>query len=95
MEAAARLDALTLHAERKAQLAIEVLEAVRAWVLAGRPGASGSGAHTLILGYALTERVLSRGLERSYRTLTRLAGSARRRVALVHRANSVRPVTWV
>jgi serine/threonine-protein kinase PknG len=95
VEAAARLDALTLDAERKAQLTIEVLEAARAWVLAGRPGASGSGARKRVLGYALTERELSRGLERSYRTLARLAGTARQRVALVDRANAVRPVTWV
>lgn len=95
VEAAVRLDALTPHAERQAQLAIEVREVARACAPAGRPGAAGSGARTLILGCALTERELPRGLERSYRTLTSLAGSARRRVALVHRASSVRPVTWV
>ena len=44
----------------------------------------------------LAEKLALRlGLERCYRSLARLSDTADQRVALVDRANSVRPVTWV
>ncbi|MCP2163993.1 serine/threonine-protein kinase PknG [Goodfellowiella coeruleoviolacea] len=95
VKAADRLESLTLEAERRTRLAIEVLNAARAWVLAGRPGASRSGPRKDVLGCALTDRDLCGGLERAYRTLARLAEDPDRRTALVDRANAVRPLTWV
>jgi serine/threonine-protein kinase PknG len=46
-----------------------------------------------ILGLELSERQLRIGLERAYRALAHLAQDARDRIALVDRANSVRPRT--
>jgi len=72
-------------------VAVELLGAARAWVTA-RQGPGNGGQ---VLGSPLTERDLSRGLERSYRALARLATGKRDRVALVDQANAVRPVTWL
>jgi serine/threonine-protein kinase PknG len=50
---------------------------------------------TLVLGNDLDERGLRLGLERSYRTLARLAQVGEERIELVERANRYRPRTWV
>ena len=91
--AGARLESVELDAARRNRLAIEVLEAARQWVIADpkRPGAD----KRRVLGCAFDERELQFGLERCYRSLARLSDSAEQRVALVDKANSVRPVTWV
>jgi serine/threonine-protein kinase PknG len=93
--AGARLDAVELDAARRTRIAIEVLEAARQWVVADprRPAIAVAGKR--VLGCAFTERDLRLGLERCYRSLARLSDTADQRVALVDRANSVRPVTWV
>jgi serine/threonine-protein kinase PknG len=93
--AGARLESVDLDAARRTRLAIEVLEAARQWVAAEprRPAIAVAGRR--VLGCAFTERDIRLGLERCYRSLARLSDTADQRVALVDRANSVRPVTWV
>jgi serine/threonine-protein kinase PknG len=93
LTAGSRLEAVELDAARRTRLAIEVLEAARQWVAADpkRPAVAGKR----VLGCAFTERDLQFGLERCYRSLARLSDSTQQRVAMVDRANSVRPVTWV
>jgi serine/threonine-protein kinase PknG len=81
----------------------EVFESALAWTLAkadawpasaGAPGASADW-NGRILGQHPTERDLRLGLERTYRTLAHLAKKADDRIALVERANSVRPRTLI
>jgi serine/threonine-protein kinase PknG len=94
--ASARLEAVEVDMERRARLAIEVLEAARLWLLSRDGGESEPAASgTAVLGCAFTERGLRFGLERNYRALARLTATADQRIALVDRANSIRPVTWV
>jgi serine/threonine-protein kinase PknG len=94
-EAGARLGALGLDVERRELLESEVLEAALACMLApGGPGSNGGPAPPAagtVLGVGLTERDLRIGLERTYRTLAHLAPDSARRLALVRRANKVRP----
>ncbi len=90
-----RLESVELDAARRTRLAIEVLEVARSWVLASPPREAASAKGPRLLGCELTEKGLRLGLERSYRSLARLSDTAAQRIALVDRANSVRPVTWV
>jgi len=48
-----------------------------------------------LLGQPLDETSLRRGLEESLRGLARLEADRQKQVALIDRANQVRPVTWV
>jgi serine/threonine-protein kinase PknG len=93
--AGTRLESVELDAARRTRLAIEVLEAARQWVAADpkRPAIAIAGKR--VLGCAFTDRDIRLGLERCYRSLARLSDTADQRVALVDRANTVRPVTWV
>ncbi|HEX4703243.1 MAG TPA: tetratricopeptide repeat protein, partial [Pseudonocardiaceae bacterium] len=93
--AGTKLEGVQLDAERRARLSIELLEATRRWVggMPNRPAIAIAGKR--VLGCALTERDLRLGLERHYRSLARLSPSADQRIALVDRANTVRPKTWV
>ncbi|MDG4865992.1 tetratricopeptide repeat protein, partial [Streptomyces sp. T-3] len=104
--AAGQVEALRhfgLDAVRREQLSAEVLGTALDWVLSGSRGsAPPSGqqgqqgaAHTVLLGSSLDERGLRFGLERSYRTLARLAQRGEERIELVERANRFRPRTWV
>ncbi|MGH3519302.1 MAG: tetratricopeptide repeat protein [Haloechinothrix sp.] len=98
IDAAQRLERLALDAERRTRLSAEVLEAAYGWVLArdnGRVPAAGPspGAGRRVLGCDLSERDLRFGLERCYRALARLAGSSEQRIALVDKANAIRPRT--
>ncbi|OAH16351.1 serine/threonine-protein kinase PknG [Streptomyces jeddahensis] len=91
------LGAFGLDAVRREQLSAEVLGTALDWVLSGSQG-SGPGANggrTALLGSRLDERGLRFGLERSYRTLARLAQGGEERIQLVERANRFRPRTWV
>ncbi|WP_372345842.1 tetratricopeptide repeat protein [Streptomyces sp. KL116D] len=91
------LDAFGLDAVRREQLSTEVLGTALDWVLSGRQGSgqpAGPG-RTVVLGNDLDERGLRLGLERSYRTLARLAQRGEERIELVERANRYRPRTWV
>ncbi|EKX63890.1 serine/threonine-protein kinase [Streptomyces ipomoeae] len=85
-----------LDAVRREQLSTEVLGCALDWVLSGGQGAAPpTGGGRVLLGSALDERGLRFGLERSYRTLARLAQSGEERIDLVERANRYRPRTWV
>ncbi|WP_189709192.1 serine/threonine-protein kinase [Streptomyces phaeofaciens] len=88
------LDAYGLDATRREQLSAEVLGCALDWILSGGQGA-GPGARRALLGSELDERGLRFGLERSYRTLARLASGGEERIDLVERANRYRPRTWV
>lgn len=107
--AAGQVEALAgfgLDAVRRERLSTEVLGTALDWVLSGRhsghatappaaPAAPAGGARTVLLGSDLDERGLRFGLERSYRTLARLAQGGEERIELVERANRFRPRTWV
>ncbi|MEV5730083.1 MULTISPECIES: serine/threonine-protein kinase [Streptomyces] len=90
------LDAYGLDPTRREQLATEVLGSALDWILSGGQGSvpPAAGGRTL-LGSGLDERGLRFGLERSYRTLARLARGGEERIDLVERANRYRPRTWV
>ncbi|MFC5956283.1 tetratricopeptide repeat protein [Streptomyces pratens] len=102
------LESYGLDPARREQLAAEVLGCALDWVLSGGQGSvplplpappgreqrNAAGGRTL-LGSGLDERNLRFGLERSYRTLARLARSGEERIDLVERANRYRPRTWV
>ncbi|WP_420907463.1 tetratricopeptide repeat protein [Streptomyces scabichelini] len=91
------LDGYGLDAVRREQLSTEVLGCALDWVLSGSQGSAPptTGARTVLLGSDLDERGLRFGLERSYRTLARLAQGGEERIDLVERANRYRPRTWV
>lgn len=90
------LDGYGLDAVRREQLSTEVLGCALDWVLSGSQGsAPHSGGGRVLLGSELDERGLRFGLERSYRTLARLARGGEERIDLVERANRYRPRTWV
>jgi serine/threonine-protein kinase PknG len=88
------LDAYGLDPTRREQLSAEVLGSALDWILSGGQG-TGPGARRVLLGSDLDERGLRFGLERSYRTLARLATGGEERIDLVERANRYRPRTWV
>ncbi|WP_202918230.1 serine/threonine-protein kinase [Streptomyces cavernae] len=85
------LDEYGLDAVRREQLSTEVLGCALDWVLSGSQGTPSAK----LLGSDLDERGLRFGLERSYRTLARLAQGGEERIDLVERANRYRPRTWV
>lgn len=87
------LDAYGLDPKRREQLSAEVLGCALDWILSGGQGAG--PAARVLLGSELDERGLRFGLERSYRTLARLATGGEERIDLVERANRYRPRTWV
>ncbi|MCX5048232.1 MULTISPECIES: serine/threonine-protein kinase [unclassified Streptomyces] len=88
------LDAYGLDPARREQLSAEVLGCALDWILSGGRGSAPAGQQVL-LGSDLDERGLRFGLERSYRTLARLARGGEERIDLVERANRYRPRTWV
>ncbi|MEU8484392.1 tetratricopeptide repeat protein [Streptomyces sp. NPDC048641] len=91
------LDGFGLDAVRREQLSTEVLGTALDWVLSGSQGSAPhqGPVRTVVLGNDLDERGLRLGLERSYRTLARLAQVGEERIELVERANRYRPRTWV
>lgn len=95
--AAGQVEALDryLDAVRREQLSTEVLGCALDWVLSGNRRAAPAAGERRLLGSALDERALRLGLERSYRTLARLAQGGEERIDLVERANRYRPRTWV
>jgi serine/threonine-protein kinase PknG len=90
VEAGMRLERLSLDAERRTRLSVEVLEAAHEWVrspqASPQPGAK-------VLGCDLSERAVRFGLERCYRSLARLAATPVLRVEMVDKANAIRPRT--
>ncbi|GKQ35479.1 serine/threonine protein kinase [Streptomyces sp. A012304] len=88
------LEAYGLDPTRREQLSAEVLGSALDWILSGG-GRAGPDGRRVLLGSDLDERGLRFGLERSYRTLARLATGGEERIDLVERANRYRPRTWV
>ncbi|MEV0911275.1 serine/threonine-protein kinase [Streptomyces hokutonensis] len=88
------LEGYGLDAVRREQLSAEVLGCALDWILSGGQG-SVPPTRPELLGSELDERGLRFGLERSYRTLARLARGGEERIDLVERANRYRPRTWV
>ena len=88
VDASGRLERLNLDAERHTRLSIDVLEAALAWV-----SSNGESPGSRVLGCALTDRELRFGLEGRYRSLARLATTTKDRIALVDKANELRPRT--
>ncbi len=88
------LEGYGLDAVRRERLSAEVLGCALDWILSGGQGSVPSTRREL-LGSELDERGLRFGLERSYRTLARLARGGEERIDLVERANRYRPRTWV
>ena len=72
-------------------LRAEVLERALEWVRANQ----GSAGSVRVLDCSLTEPDLRFGLERTYRALARLTDSSPERIALIDRANTIRPRTLV
>jgi serine/threonine-protein kinase PknG len=88
-DAARVVDRVTLEPARRDQLVVDVLES-------GLPllETNGSGGPLgSLLGFELTERGLRLGLERTYRSLAKVAPSSSERIRLVDHANQVRPRT--
>jgi serine/threonine-protein kinase PknG len=88
------LEGYGLDAVRRERLSAEVLGCALDWILSGGQGSVPLTRREL-LGSELDERGLRFGLERSYRTLARLARGGEERIDLVERANRYRPRTWV
>ncbi|MCD7439993.1 protein kinase [Streptomyces lincolnensis] len=90
------LQAYGLDPARREQLSAEVLGCALDWILSGgRDSVPPAAGGRKLLGSGLDERGLRFGLERSYRTLARLASGGEERIDLVERANRYRPRTWV
>jgi serine/threonine-protein kinase PknG len=89
------LEAYGLDPARREQLSAEVLGCALDWILSGGQGSVPATGGRVLLGSGLDERGLRFGLERSYRTLARLASGGEERIDLVERANRYRPRTWV
>jgi serine/threonine-protein kinase PknG len=88
--AGARLSGLELDVARRAGLTVELLDVA----LESLPG-DGSVPAGRLVDCELSESGLRSGLERCYRQLARLADTPEERIALVDRANAVRPRTLV
>jgi serine/threonine-protein kinase PknG len=86
-----RLSDIRLDAGRRNRLAAEVLEIALGWLRDQPQAANGA----TLLGVSLTEQGVRRELEKVYRAMARSAQVIDDRRALVDRANSVRPRTWV
>jgi serine/threonine-protein kinase PknG len=89
--AANRLTQIKLDAVRMSLLRAEVLERALEWVRVNRT----SAGSVRVLDCSLTDRDLRLGLERTYRALARLTDSTPERIALIDRANTIRPRTLV
>ena len=92
--AGAAVTRLPLPKEQQARLTASVLTAALALVTDGAPAGSGTdGSAPVVLGYSLTERDVRLGLETTYRRLALQSPAGAERIALVDRANDLRPRT--
>ncbi|MEJ2852182.1 MULTISPECIES: serine/threonine-protein kinase [unclassified Saccharothrix] len=89
--AGARLSGLELDVARRVGLTAELLRTA----LESLPRNGSAPPAEELLGCDFTEQGLRLGLERCYRQLARLADTPEERIALVDRANAVRPRTLV
>jgi len=90
LQAGSILEGLPIEAEQRTRLTAELLE--RALVLAEN---GGDLERARLLGRQVAQRELRLGLEQAYRALARRASTSSERIALVDRANAVRPRTWI
>ncbi|HEX4788977.1 MAG TPA: tetratricopeptide repeat protein [Actinospica sp.] len=86
-----RVDALGLDGEAHESLVCDVLLGALAWRLKD----TGTVTDQTVFGAVLSEDGLRTALEKTYRTRARMAQGRAGRIALVDRANLVRPRTWV
>jgi serine/threonine-protein kinase PknG len=86
------LEALTLEGMEQARLHAEVLENALILLVEKVVPASQS---VRVLGQPLEEAPLRCGLEGALRQMARLESDHAKKIALVDRANQVRPVTWI
>ena len=92
--AGAAVARLPLPKEQQARLTASVLGAALVLVADGAPAGNGAdSAPPVVLGYPLTERDVRLGLETTYRRLALQSPSGAERIALVDRANELRPRT--
>ncbi|MEJ3748398.1 tetratricopeptide repeat protein [Actinomycetes bacterium KLBMP 9797] len=93
LHASTRLERIVLDVERRARLAVEMLEAALAWITGTRLPEHRLPPEARVLGHGLSERDLRFGLEQAYRAMAQLSRDTDARIALVDRANAVRPRT--
>ena len=93
--AAERMERLSLDPITRLRMRVAVLDAAVEQISGPAAGSSPHGAPgtAVVLGCPWQERPLRLGLEQSLRDLARLTPDAAERVALVDRANGVRPRT--
>jgi serine/threonine-protein kinase PknG len=84
------IERLQLDAAERAGLSADIFERALAGLQGGRISPNGQQ----MLGRDLNEKSLREGLEKTYRTLARLAGTREERIRLVDKANAVRPRSW-
>jgi serine/threonine-protein kinase PknG len=89
--AAAIVAGLDLDREQRDRLTVDVLSA--AHDIISRNGTPVDPTEK-VLGHALTDRDVRLGLEAAYRAAARHASTSAERIALVDRANQVRPWSW-
>jgi serine/threonine-protein kinase PknG len=83
---------LPLPKEQQARLTASVLTAALALVADGTAASNGNvGSPPIVLGYSLTEHDVRLGLETTYRRLALQSPAGADRIALVDRANELRP----
>ena len=91
LDAAQRAAALKLEsAAKRAQIRLRVLGAALDWLAAGNKSTT-----TRLLGVTFDESGIRTGMERAYRDLARETTGTWERIALVEKANAVRPRTRV
>jgi serine/threonine-protein kinase PknG len=91
LDAEKRADALTLDSTAKrAAVRLRVLGSALDWLQAGNQSAA-----QRLFGAAFDERAIRTGMERAYRDLARATTDVWERIALVEKANTIRPRTRV
>jgi serine/threonine-protein kinase PknG len=90
--AAAAVERLQIDAAERTALTAEILERALSAMNAGQLA---SAEHITLFDRPLNERQLRLALEETYRLQARLADSSANRVALVDKANSIRPRSFV
>ncbi|RKR88666.1 serine/threonine-protein kinase PknG [Micromonospora pisi] len=90
VDAASTVKALDLTGAARDSLTAEVLEVALAWRIPQQPSVAG-----MVFDVPLVEDRLRERLAEVYRSLARQSVRRRERIALVDRANRVRPWTWL
>ena len=85
------LESLPLDADQRERLTADILSAV---LRLASTGVAFDDGGSRLLGHRLVDRELRLGLERSYRSLARRAGSRSELIDLVDQANRTRPRMW-